>query len=767
MKLKYKILLMVLVTAFLTALTTQVFSADKKLYVFFSDIGVVTNDAGVPITASGYNGSGTEFIYWEPLLTHNNFFTPNLLKSGYAAFFSSGKNLTDYEVAIFYMGDNPLQWDGGTGRKVVSEIKTMLDAGKRVILIGNGLLFWAFDPASTARNTEVQNFFADYMGIDQNAYLGRINTMANATTYKPFGIKAIQGDPVSYGYKKACNICQAENSLEALCPWRPRPWIEAINGKRIPDSTESMEFFTWVTDPDGMNTVSKTDTSMGVRVERTSSDHVQNSKIVFWCTGFEVAAASFYMPNWQEELWYALHWCTTDLPKPGPRLEFNVDPLEFGTIAIDDSSKKEVKITNVGRDPLEIYDMYIEDPYSGFTLETKNLEDTLQPGEYIYVPIKFKPTTEEAYGDYFWVSSNAFNGTDLSIEVIGYGGKKPEQGPRLAVVNSTIDFGTIGPYEIKTMDVEMVNPGVAPLFIMEQFAWPTKGTKPFQYAKDYTWSFTIQPNIDTVRIKINFTPLGKTGTFEDRVGIVPYNAVNYKDDTLWVTLKGVSRGGTTEASVSFTSTALTTDSTDWNSFTYTNFTIHNTGTKKIYVSRLQMEDDFGGVFKVVKNDDDETYPPVFELPIAAGANKKKVMVKFSPKEIKTYNGKVIIEFTDDADNPLTELNSEVLVTGIVKDTIKIDVEEGISRTGILSLKAVPNPMTENSTLFYSLNADNANVELYLVDILGNKVREFKSGMMQSGDYAIPLKHEGLSAGMYFIIGSANGEMVRLPLAVIK
>jgi hypothetical protein len=761
MKLKYTFLLLAILLV-----TSNLFAQNKKLYVFFDDIGVVTNDQGQPITAQGYSGTGTDFIYWEPLLTHNNFFTPNLLKTGYSAFFSSGKKLTDYEVAIFYMGDNPLQWDGGTGRRVVREIKTMLDAGKRVILIGNGLLFWAFDPASTYRDTEVQNFFADYMGIDQNAYLGRINTMASATTYKPFGIKAIQGDPVSYGYKKACNVCQAENSLQALCPWRPRPWIEGINGKRIPDSTEVMEFFTWVYSPEGLNVVSPTDTVIGVHVQRTSADPAQNSKIVFWSTGFEVAAASFYMPNWQEELWYALHWCTTDLPKPGPRLEFNVDPLEFGTVPVDDSLTKEVKITNVGRDPLIIDDMYIEDPYSGFTLQTNELQLTLDPGEYVYVPIKFKPKAEEYFSDYFTVESNAYNGKILSIEVNGYGGKKPEQGPRLAVVSNKLDFGTIGPYDIVTLEVEMTNPGVSPLFIMQSFYWPTVGKRSFQYAENYQWSITIQPKIDTVRRKIKFTPLGKTGTFYDTLGIVPYNAVNYKDDTLWVYLKGISRAGSSDASISLTANELTTDTTNLGEFAYTNFTIQNTGTKKLYIKKLQMEDDFGGVFKIVKNDDDETFPPVIELPIAAGANKKKVLVKFTPKEIKTYIGKVQIEIMDENENPLPDLNASVIVTGIVRDTSTIAVDD-TKLNDMISLRAIPNPLNGMSTVYLNLNSNCSDLKVTMVDILGNKVREYHLGAMERGEYSLPVNTAGLSSGMYYITASANGQTVKLSVAVVE
>ncbi|MFH1051290.1 MAG: choice-of-anchor D domain-containing protein [bacterium] len=763
MKLKYTILTLVLF--FITANIV----AQERTYVFFKDIDNVYNTEGTIIS------NGIDDGYWAPLNT-NGFFTENLLKSGYDAFFASGKSLTNFEVAVFYMGNQPLQYSGvSSGRRIVTEIKNMLDIGKRVILIGNFLLYWAFDPGSNQRDPEVQQFFADYLGIDQNAYLGMLQTCTisgNSWTPKHFTIKAFDADEVTKGYPKRCNIAASENNVDPMFPWRSRPYIEAIDGTRLPETTIPCEFFTWKCDYPDIYVYEPTDTIIGVRVQKPSSNPAQDSKIMFWSTGFEVAAASTYMPYFMEELWYAMIWCTSDLPQPGPRLEFNVNPLEFGTIAVSDSLTKEVKITNKGTETLEIYDMYLDDPsYSGFTVETDELEVTLEPGEYVYVPIKFKPEAEEYLEDYFNVVSNAFEGDLLSIEVNGYGGKKPEAGPRLAVISNVLDFGTIAPNEKDTLDIEMINPGVAPLFIMQKFYWPRENQPPFMYATGYEWSITIQPGTDTIRRSIKFAPTGAVGTFYDTIGIVPYNAVNYKEDTLWIYLKGISRGGDTDAAITLTSTDLMIDSTELGQQSSSDFTIENMGTKLLYIYKLELEDNFGGVFKLLdKNDEDFSEQLPWALWLNGPQKKRKVKVEFTPKEAKTYNGKVLIELMDEMDNPITELNSEVSITAIAKDTAQGIgvVEEGTSQNGILSVKAIPNPITGASTLFFTINSfSEVNLQLYLVDLLGNKIKEFKTGRVSSGDYGIPFKTDDLSSGMYYIVGSANGDIVRLPLAVIK
>jgi hypothetical protein len=767
MKKQYIILtLIIFIVSCLSSL--DVYSAEK-LYVYFDDIGVVVNHEGQAITYDGKPAA--DHIYWGPLLGHNNFFTPNLMKTGYAEFFSSGKNLTDYEVAIFYMGDQPLQYDGGSGHRVVREIKNMLDAGKRVVLIGNQLLTLAFHEDSPLRDPEVQEFFADYLGVDQDAYFGAINTTQGGQ-YKPFGIKAIQGDDVSKGYKKACNVRQSENNLEPLHPWRYRPFVEAIDRTEMDSDVVMMEYYTPIYDATELNTAPITDIAMGVHLQRPSTDALQDSKIVFWTSGFEVAAASFYMPGWMEEIWYAVYWCSWDLPKPGPNLQFNVDPLDFGTIPVGDSLELEIKITNMGRDPLEIYDLYLDFPIeSGFEVMTDQREYTLDPQESIYIPIMFRPSAEETFDDNLWVESNANNGNMLHIGVIGYGGKKPEPGPKLAVVSDHLDFGTIRPDEKDTMYIVLYNSGIDLLIIQEKFYWPNEKNPPFMYATGYTWPISLDPDDpdkDTAYVPIKFAPAGMQGTFRDTIGIMPYNAINFDEDTLWITLKGISGTGSSDAAISLTDTSLSIDSVELGKKGYTEFTIENTGTQILYIYELQMENDFGGVFKLLdKDDEDFQHELPWALWLGGPQKQRKVKIEFAPTEVKEYTGKALIKLMDEYDNPLPEWDSEVKVTAFGKDSTT-SIKDADALDALINMSVYPNPVSESAFIYYTLNlAKPANLKIYIVDIFGNKVLNIKDSQTEPGSYGININTKKLADGMYFIIAQTGVDIVKLPVVLIR
>jgi hypothetical protein len=743
-------------------MNVSAFSQDK-LYVLFDDIDYVYNKDGTIIS------NGFDELYFKPLLT-NNMFTENLLKIGYANFFNSGKKLTDFEVAVFFLGNRPLQYDAGTGHKIVKEIKNMLNAGKRVILIGNVLLYAAFHPQSAYRDPEVQQFFEDYLGITQNAYLPLVTT--NGSTYTPFGLKAPQNNPVGKGYQKVCNYAQGPGtcSPSELHPWRYTTYIDAILRKNLKKTTEgnsaeAMELFTWVSDWWNTSSISYSDTLAGLNVQNPSTDPVQDSKLIYWSTGFEIASGCGSIPNWTTELWYAMIWCTSDLPKPGPNIAFSTDPLDFKTVALEDSSVKTVTITNVGRETLEVYDLYDEDfvDKNVFRVLTKTKSFDLKPGESQDIEIGFYPNEQIFYKEYFTVESNAANGKTLGIELEGYGGKKPEAGPKLAVRSTTLNYGTIGPGESKDLNIVLLNPGTAPLFIMQKFHWPREMQPPFMYATPYEWSMTVDPGDSLIRT-VRFAPVGSTGIFYDTIGVVPYNAVNYKNDTLWIYLKGISGSIDTEANIAISTETLSIDSTEINKKSLIEFEIENTGTKIIYIKKLKMEDDFGGVFKLLdKNEEDFQHKIPMQMALV-GPNKKRLFyVEFAPKEEKTYEGKVQIECMDDVNKPISNLDKEILVTAIGKQGVSV---ENYTENENMSLEIIPNPVYDNAKIYYNIK-NQSNLELYIIDNLGNKVMNIMSGRLNSGAYIEELNLDKLSSGMYYIVAFNNAEVLKVPLVLIK
>jgi len=771
MKSKYTIVLSIFLVIFSFVMRNDLLAAEK-IYVMFDDIDEVYNSQGNIVKLKD-GTSARDYLYYKPLLV-NNIYTPNLIKSGWANFWSAGKKLTDFEVAVFWMGNKPLQYSAG-GHRVVTEIKKMLDAGKRVILIGNLLLYYAFNPGSSQRDAEVQAFFKDYMGIDQNAYNGLITQSGGNPI--GFGCKAVQGDPVSKGYKKVCNaIAGPDLGQELYPPWRFTGYVDVINNNYVTVNKDSaravkMEFVLDTYDWFEMDTAPETDIMMGVHIQGPSNDPVQDYKIVYWTSGFEIACATQSMPDWTMELWYAMNWCTKDIPKPGPNLQFNVDPLDFETVAVGDSSFKEVKITNKGRETLEVYDVYLEDfaPSGIFNIETDDIAFSLKPGKSKYIKVKFTPSEEVYYNDYLDVESNAGNGKTLGIEVVGWGGKKPKPGPRIAVAKDTLDFGTLSPTGIDTLYLEITNVGVDLLIIQQRFYWPNEKKPPFMYATGVTWPISLDPG-DTSRTPIRFAPVGKTGTFIDKIGIVPYNAVNYVDDTLWVYLKGVSSSGSGNNQVSFTSTELNIDSTEIGKDGFAEFTMENTGKSIIYISKLQFEDDFDRTFILLDKNDEEFQEKLPWAMFLAGPQKKrKVKVQFHPKEAGVFNGKIDIEFMDGEDNPLPELKTQISVTAIAKDTSAIGVEDNVFNSqSSINLNIYPNPVNESAKLNYSFITNGTkHLEIFLVDILGNKVKELVNQDFSSGNYSQDIMTESIASGLYYIVAQSGSDFIKIPVIIMK
>ncbi len=771
MKSKYTILLSIFLVIFSFVMRNDL-KAAEKIYVMFDDIDEVYNTQGNVVNLKD-GTSARDYLYYKPLLV-NNIYTPNLTKTGWANFWSSGKKLTDYEVAVFWMGNKPLQYSAG-GHRVVTEIKKMLDAGKRVILIGNLLLYYAFNQGSSQRDAEVQAFFKDYMGIGQDAYGGLITQSGGNPI--GFGCKAVQGDVVSKGYKKVCNAIHGPDIGEQLYPpWRFTGYVDVIQNDYVTINKDSskavkMEYVLDTYDWFEMDTASETNIDMGIHIQGPSNDLAQDYKLVYWTSGFEIACATQSMPDWTMELWYAMNWCTTDIPKPGPNLQFNVDPLDFETVAVADSSIKEFKIMNKGRETLEVYDIYLEGfaPSGIFNIVSKDLSFNLKSGESKYIAVKFTPSEEIYFNEYLDVESNAGNGSILGIELVGWGGKKPEPGPRIAVVNDTLDFGTLTPTGIDTAYLEITNTGVDLLIIQQRFYWPNEKMIPFMYATGVTWPISLDPG-DTSRTPFRFAPVGKTGTFTDKIGIIPYNAVNYLDDTLWVYLKGVSSNGSGGNQVSYTSTELSIDSTEIGKDGFAEFTIENTGKSIVYIKKLQMEDDFNGSFILLDKNDEEFQEKLPWAMFLAGPQKKRlVKVQFHPKVAGTFNGKINIEFMDGEDNPLPELSSQISVTAIGKDTSAIGVEDNIiNQLNPISLNIYPNPINETANLNYSLTANgNQNIEIFIVDVLGNKLKDLVNQNIGSGNYSQEITTNSIASGLYYVVARSGKYFVKKPILIMK
>ena len=110
---------------------------------------------------------------------------PYFLETAYSTFFTN-HSITDFDIAIFPMGDNALTYSSG-GYSVISTINTMLAANKRVILIGRRMLTNQYASGGSSDPT-VDDFFSRQLGLQ---FLPRYNLLSGGT-YKNFVVYAPQ-----------------------------------------------------------------------------------------------------------------------------------------------------------------------------------------------------------------------------------------------------------------------------------------------------------------------------------------------------------------------------------------------------------------------------------------------------------------------------------------------------------------------------------------------------------------------------------------------
>ncbi|WP_143537537.1 T9SS type A sorting domain-containing protein [Rubrivirga marina] len=93
--------------------------------------------------------------------------------------------------------------------------------------------------------------------------------------------------------------------------------------------------------------------------------------------------------------------------------------------------------------------------------------------------------------------------------------------------------------------------------------------------------------------------------------------------------------------------------------------------------------------------------------------------------------------------------------------------ERAPEAGRLSLlPAAPNPVTGSTTLRYEL-AEAAEVEVVVVNVLGQRVSTLASAPTPAGAHAVTIDASGLAAGAYFVQVRADGEAQTRPFVVVR
>lgn len=718
----FRIFVFMTVLLSVTAALSQ--STDEKYYILFDNFEDQKDAEGTTIT------NLIDLCYWDPIANDVGL-RKYVVRRPFGAATFAEKDITGYDVAIFPMGVTKGLDASVDGIKVLSKIKQMLDAQKGVIIIGNAVLYEAFKPGGDIQS---RKFLEDFMGID---YLGRLQ-LIQGNTIHGFKIWGYEGDPVSAGFDKVCNMQYNHNNGGFRPPIRYYPSVDVFN---IKGGTNARQFDR-VTEALGIPVTDSMFT--GVRAENGKA------RCALWSVNFDIAN-TWHTWHFNVGLINAVYWCVWDQPHPEQQIIAENMNYHFGKIEPGQHGYLAAAVQNYGRKKLTISKSEIAefDDKGSFTILEGGGQVVLEPLDVHYINLKFSPVEKRQYFDYLDVISNAINGM-ISIELYGEGGDQVFHGPKIQVTDLPVDYGTVPFGESLTRNIAVSNIGnIAMVINTAKIAEDGDG--------HFTWGETIKVPItvqvgQTVYLKVKFTPSQESGgSYEGRIDITS-NALNNKGEAA-IILK--AKGGPRDATsgITFSTSEFDFGPVAMGSEADESLYITNTGQNNLSIFQTKWEGDPENLdqFKFVDNSQ--------IVPTLEPNDVHEMKIRFTPKSAKSY-GVVLKIVSNDPVNG----NASIPFMGTGYDPAT--VEPGASGSAELSIKASPNPVEGNTRLTYNVGKAGW-LDLMVIDSQGKIVKQLFQGFVNEGEFHASFEGEEVAAGVYYVIGKINGNVTRMPLMILK
>ncbi|MCL5990975.1 MAG: choice-of-anchor D domain-containing protein [Bacteroidetes bacterium] len=712
-------------------------AAQQYYYVVFDNLDVITNTDGVPIS------NAFDDLYYLPVKNSVEY-GQYYVKLPFSDATFASYPITNFDLAVFPMGDTPLNYTTPGGISVLSKIKEMEAAGRRVIIIGRSLLWKAFQ---SQPNQQVQSFFYNYLGVDDVFSMTTHTPITNGWRYDGYTINGYPSDPISDDARKWANCRRSSYGSDWYDPWK---WTKEVEAFRIRNDTTKyipIEWASKVIDDYAIIRQPISDTTMGCRV------FTDNSKMVFWCFGFEYLNAWISISLAQSELRQAFKWLLFDVPKIEAYAMLVPNPVYYGAVSIDTIKIQGIKVTNWGRKKLSVNDVYTfgyEDPDIFTVLNPNPFE--LQPLDTHTVFIKFSPKEEKSYLEILTFESNSYLSSSQDVELKGLGGPEKQQGPAIAV-EDTVYFDTT---DVKSFDIKPVtiySIGTSELILLDKKITDNGGgVFTFNTTEDSKSGIAIQPgtthvfNVRFVPQTYNTESTGQIKLNSNRKGDNPYS---------YITLKGWSSPPMPKIKFEVQTTdtmKVIKGSNQENLITITNF-----GSSDLIIDKIEFTKNDSSVFSFVEG--------TANVPITIAKSEwHDLKVNFSPDDTVIYSCSIKIE-SDAVNLPVTTINLKGQGFPIVT------VEEPPSASNeMFSMKAMPNPNYGKAVVNYVLKGETQNkVEIFLVDLLGNRISTFINSTLSPGEYRLEMDVPAakLASGTYFIIANVGDTQVRLPIVILK
>ncbi|MCO5252514.1 MAG: choice-of-anchor D domain-containing protein [Candidatus Kapabacteria bacterium] len=698
-------------------------SADEKYYIVFTNFeDQMAGD--VEIT------NLFDLCYWDKL-TEDVGLRKYIIKRPFGASTFAEKDITEYDVAVFPMGVHKGLDASVDGIKVLTKIKQMLDAEKGVLIIGNAVLYEAF---KSGGDIQSRKFLEDYMGID---WLGRLQLLQGGTYYG-FKINGYEGDPVSAGYDKVCNMSYNHNNGGFKEPMRLYPSVDVFN---IKEGSKAIQFDR-VVEAAGNEVTDSVFT--GVRVENGKA------RCALWSVNFDIAN-TWHTWHFNVALINAIYWCVKDQPHPEQKIVAENATYDFGKIEPNQHGFLAAAVQNYGRKNLTITKSEIAnfvDPDAFFITEGAG-QVVLEPFDVHYINLKFSPTEPRAYSESLDIFSNAING-NITIDLYGEGGDQVFHGPKIQVSDLPVDYGTIPFGSSLSRNIAITNTGNIAL-VIETLKIEDDGDGHFTWTETVKVPITVQAGT-THYIKVRFTPSEELGgSYEGRIEVTSNGLNNQGKATIIVKAKGAPRDATSGITFStnefdFGPVAIDSDADE-------SLYITNSGHNNLNIFQTKWEGDPENLaqFKFVDGTE--------KVPTLEPGNVHEMKIRFSPKSEKSYSVSLKIVSNDPVDGVAT-----IPFRGVGFDASS--VEPGASGNSALSIKASPNPVEGNTRLTYNVGKAGW-LDLMVIDSQGKIVKQLFQGFVNEGEFHTSFEGDEVASGVYYVIGKINGNVTRMPLMILK
>ena len=720
--------------------------AEKPVYVIFDNF--VAGEAGI--------ANMFELCYYD---MYKNYPTPDynyysfMLRTSYSDAFFSQYNITDFDVAIFPLGEYPLNAVTNGGIKVIDKINEMLDAGKRVMVMGRRIMTWAFvngQGLEAGKDPIVIDFLTNTLGINKDS-TGLLD-LRMGSTWRPFHIESSESDPTTKGYDIYCNVAYARNIPQPQPPLVFQNYVDVFQLNTV----EGVNGSTWIDQYLAIghdNQLTVTDEFPYGRFMTGLSAEIGDGKMAMWTFTPDVAALTemeFYL--WFER--YAMNWFTLDLPKAIPWIEFETSLVDFGETLPESEKFKEIRFRNFSTKPFDITKIYTSEwtEEGIFTIvEKPTLPYTMQPGEIQKVKIKFKPTEETEYEEELIFESTAQNGTVRAVILNGIGGKDAPTGPEITVQTEPFDFGTVDIGSSIIKDFTFESSGTAPL-IVNKIEFTKNDDLVFNFPKTMNYPIVIQPGT-VYAFQVRYSPLDFGKTYNCTLKITSDAKAN---PTAY--LYGV---GKTPSISEGPLIASSIDTLDFGNVAPLNVItkdvdILNTGKQDLRLNLIYFAENYDESFSIPDSIKDNT--PLTIKPY----EKLTIPVSFKPFEDKTEYYADLGFFT----NALNEGGNDyhIYFTGYgdvngqsVKDNILYQM---------LTINTYPNPASENVIIEINSKFSTKKVSVKLYNLDGKYISTLFSDYLHEGLNTLP-KLSNLQTGSYFISIEDGQNRMDYPFIIVK